>query len=96
MSVNRYKPHIFVLPEDDANREIAVGFLLHPSILNPRQVQVMPNAGGWPNALDKLQAEYIRLLSNIGSEENGTRITQGPHAERLAPPPATECYFAFS
>jgi hypothetical protein len=31
MAVNRYKPHIYVVPEDDANRQIANGFLLHPS-----------------------------------------------------------------
>lgn len=28
MSVNKYKPHVLVLPEDDANRQLANGFLL--------------------------------------------------------------------
>lgn len=28
MSVNRARPHVLVLPEDDANRQIAVGFEL--------------------------------------------------------------------
>jgi hypothetical protein len=28
MGLNRYKPHLFVLPEDDANRQIANRFLL--------------------------------------------------------------------
>ena len=64
MSVNRYRPHVYVLPEDDANREIANGFLRHPSLRNHRQVQVMPNARGWSNALDKFRMEYIRVLSN--------------------------------
>lgn len=29
---NKHKPHVIVLPEDDANRQIANGFLLDPSI----------------------------------------------------------------
>lgn len=32
MSVNKYSPHVLVLPEDKANSEIANGFLLHPFI----------------------------------------------------------------
>ena len=44
MSVNVYKPHVLVLPEDDANREIANGFLLAPS-LKLRNIQVLPCAG---------------------------------------------------
>ena len=28
MSVNRHQPHVFVLPEDDANRQMAIGFIL--------------------------------------------------------------------
>ena len=31
MSVNRYQPHVLVLPEDDANRQLANGFLLDQS-----------------------------------------------------------------
>lgn len=56
MSVNREKPHVFVLPEDDANREIANGFQLVVS--NPRQIQVLPPAGGWTYVLAKFRAEY--------------------------------------
>jgi len=29
MSINKYEPHLLVLPEDDANRKIANGFILH-------------------------------------------------------------------
>jgi hypothetical protein len=28
MSVNRNRPHVFVLPEDDANLQLATGFVL--------------------------------------------------------------------
>ena len=51
MSINKYRPHIFVLPEDDANRQIANGFVLSPN-LNSRAIQILPNSGGWCNVLD--------------------------------------------
>lgn len=50
MSVNKYKPHIFVLPEDDANSQIANGFMLDPN-LNIRAIQILPSAGGWTKVL---------------------------------------------
>jgi hypothetical protein len=50
MSVNKYKPHLLVLPEDDANRQIANGFLLHPR-LKSRAVQVLGPADGWGKAV---------------------------------------------
>lgn len=30
--MNKYRPHVLVLPEDDANRQIANGFLLAPAL----------------------------------------------------------------
>jgi hypothetical protein len=50
VSVNVFKPHVLVLPEDDANRQIVNGFLLDPS-LNLRAIQALPIAkvcGGMP------------------------------------------------
>lgn len=32
MSKNKYKPQVWVLPEDDANRQIAVGFSIHDAV----------------------------------------------------------------
>ncbi|KAM3090094.1 hypothetical protein ACKFKG_30775 [Phormidesmis sp. 146-35] len=32
MSIDKYQPHLLVLPEDDANRQVAIGFLLDPSL----------------------------------------------------------------
>jgi hypothetical protein len=63
MSVNKFRPHVFVLPEDDANSDIANGFLLHESV-DSRSIQVMPTAGGWTKACDKLAAEYITIMRN--------------------------------
>ena len=42
MSVNRYRPHIMILPEDDANRQLANGFVSH-AFIAPRSVQVLPS-----------------------------------------------------
>lgn len=61
MSVNKYKPHVFVIPEDDADRQIADGFVLHAQV-DTRQVQVVEPAGGWVKVLETFQEEYLRLL----------------------------------
>lgn len=60
MSVNDSRPHIFVLPEDKANRDVANGFLLQ---IDTRQVQVLPSAGGWMRVLEKFENEYINTMS---------------------------------
>ena len=58
MGVNRYKPHVWVVPEDDACRQLANGFVLHPS-LDAIPIDIKPAAGGWPKVLTKLSREYI-------------------------------------
>lgn len=47
MSVNKYKPHILVLPEDDANRQIANGFMLALDPENQSNFNILKVAGGW-------------------------------------------------
>ncbi len=54
MSVNKFSDHLVIIPEDDANRQIANGFLMSTRVCE-RAVQVMPNAGGWLEALDKFE-----------------------------------------
>jgi len=54
MSINKYRPHILVLPEDDANRQIANGFLLNPNI-DSRAIQVLPPAGGWESVVEQFR-----------------------------------------
>jgi hypothetical protein len=61
MSVNSYLPHVLVLPEDDANREIANGFLLDTRV-NDRKVQVLPVAGGWQKVIDSLVLNHVTDL----------------------------------
>jgi len=61
MSVNRFHPHMLVIPEDDRDRQIASGFEQHDQ-LKDRQFQVMPPAGGWRAVLQKFISEYIAYL----------------------------------
>jgi hypothetical protein len=61
MSVNKYKPHVLVLPEDDANRQMANGFLLHPA-LNPTCIDVQPHPGGWGKVLDTFERVHVAGL----------------------------------
>jgi hypothetical protein len=46
MSVDKYSPHVLVLPEDDANRQLANGFHLNTDWNRSRQMQVLAAAGG--------------------------------------------------
>lgn len=59
MSANKFKPHVHVLPEDDANRQIAVGFHNHLSLRQPRNLEVLPPASGWARARDKLRDVHV-------------------------------------
>jgi len=61
VSVNNHKPHVIVLPEDDANRQIANGFLLDPSI-KLRNIQVLNPAGGWGKVLDRFLDDHVAEL----------------------------------
>jgi hypothetical protein len=61
MSINKYRPHIFVIPEDDANRQLINGFLLHDAVAD-RAVDVRAPAGGWSKVLLVFEEEYVPLL----------------------------------
>ena len=63
MSVNRYLPHIMVLPEDDANRQLANGFQMD-SQLDTRRMQVLPEAGGWTAVLDRFRNDHIAAMQS--------------------------------
>ena len=61
MTMNRYQPHVYVIPEDDRDRQIAEGFLLHDQV-DARRMQVMPLAGGWSYVLKTFEDEYVGYL----------------------------------
>ena len=80
MKVNRYRPHVLVLPEDDANRQLANGFLLEESLL-PSRIQVLDEVGGWAEVLDRFKSDHVNemdkypnrfmiLLIDFDSREN--------------------------
>src|SRR5438067_223278 len=62
MSVNRNRPHVFVLPEDDANRQLADAFHKEVDWSRYRQMQVLPEAGGWENVLTLFNSDYIAAM----------------------------------
>jgi hypothetical protein len=84
MSVNRFQPHVLVLPEDDANSQLANGFWLFPSLLS-RRMQVLPSAGGWHNVMESFVADHadqMRENTNrsivllIDFDEQEARLTE--------------------
>ena len=58
MSVNKHRPHILVLPEDDANRQLANEFHQQVDWSRYRQMQVLPVAGGWGEVLNLFENEH--------------------------------------
>lgn len=64
MSSNRYQPHLIVLPEDDANRQIANGFLNNLN-LNSRAIQVLPEARGWQDVVEKFTNDYASTMRKL-------------------------------
>jgi hypothetical protein len=98
MSVNKYQPHVFVLPEDDANRQLANGFLLDLAI-SIRKIQVLTPAGGWTKvldcfisdhlvAMDRYPARFMVLLIDFDGLEE--RLTE---AKAQIPPHLTDRVF---
>jgi hypothetical protein len=64
MGVNKHRPHVFVLPEDDANRQLANGFVLDPCLRFPRQIYILPVAGGWTHGLDRFLSDEAADMQN--------------------------------
>ena len=59
--MNKYASHVYVIPEDDRDRQLADGFVLHHQVKDSR-IQVVPPAGGWAKVLDTFRDEYIPRL----------------------------------
>ena len=82
MSVNRYLPHVLVLPEDDANRQLANGFLLDPAI-NIRQVQILVQVGGWTQVRDRFVSDHIDAMRKYDGRFMVLLIDFDGHVNRL-------------
>lgn len=61
--MNRYQPHVFVLPEDDANRQLANGFVNHMAV-NQNKIRVLPPADGWTKVREKFSSEHCAGMEN--------------------------------
>src|SRR5665213_1221225 len=66
MSVNKERPHLYVLPEDDANRQLANGFYLDHS-LDTRRMYILRVAGGWTRVLDSFRDEHVPMMDRYSA-----------------------------
>ena len=93
MSVNRYLPHVLVLPEDDANRQLANSFLLDRN-LSTWRIQVLVEAGGWSDVLERFLSDqvvdmdrypkrFMILLIDLDGREDRLQYAKSRIPERL-------------
>jgi hypothetical protein len=79
---NRYQPHVLVLPEDDANRQLANGFLLEQN-LSLRSIQVLEVVGGWLKVLECFTSDHIAGMEQYASRYMVLLIDFDGKPERL-------------
>jgi hypothetical protein len=63
--INKYRPHILVLPEDDANSQLANGFLLELDYAALSRIQVLPEVGGWMAVLDTFLTDHVAPMDRF-------------------------------
>jgi hypothetical protein len=83
MSVNKFHPHVLVLPEDDANSQLANGFLLDSYLHLNRQIQVLEVAGGWNQVLERFKSDHIVGMNRYSGRFMVLLIDFDGHRERL-------------
>jgi hypothetical protein len=81
--VNKNKPHVLVLPEDRANLNLATGFQLEIDWTRQRQLQVLPEAGGWHEVLKKFKKDHISGMDKWPDRFMILLIDFDGHLERL-------------
>lgn len=78
--MNKFKDHLLIVPEDDANKDLAIGFQnAVPRGVNA--IHVEPVAGGWSSARDRLGNLFPsmrrfpcrRVLVLVDHDESETR-----------------------
>ncbi len=79
---SKYLPHILILPEDDADRQIAVGFILDPGV-DQRRIQVLPPAGGWLKVLESFEKNHVADLRRFADRVVVMVIDFDGHEDRL-------------
>jgi len=81
MSVNKYLPHVYVLPEDDANRQLANGFVLNVRV--QRQLYILEEAGGWNEVLERFCSIFAAEMDRFQERFMILLIDMDNKAERL-------------
>jgi hypothetical protein len=81
MSVNKHRPHLYLLPEDDANRQLANGFWKAVAII--RQMYVLPVAGGWREVLNLFESVHIAEMDRWQHRLMILLIDLDDHPDRL-------------
>lgn len=70
-SKNRYRSQVWIVPEDKADRSIAIGFINHPAV-QARNCVVEEVAGGW-----------TRLRDGFAGKGGYNEILRGEHAQAI-------------
>jgi hypothetical protein len=70
-----------VLPEDDANNQLATGFQLGVDV--PRQMQVLEEAGGWAQVLDRFVLVHVQEMNRHANRFMVLLIDFDGKAQRL-------------
>jgi hypothetical protein len=83
MSPNKDHPHILVLPEDDANRQLADRFHERIDWKCYRQMQVLPEAGGWTHVVDDFLAVHVGAMDRYPARFMVLLIDCDGNEERL-------------
>jgi len=95
MSVNKDVEHVLVLPEDDANRQLANGFWQAVDWSRQRRMQVLAEAGGWNEVLNLFKSQHVTqmdrcpkrfmvLLIDFDSREDRLKSVKATIPEHLA------------
>ncbi len=83
MGVNKYQDHVLVLPEDDANRQIANGFIVNSNVNEPA-IQVLPLADGWGKLVDKFKGDHVSKMRRFPKRMMVLLIDFDRQGERLS------------
>ncbi|ACK70457.1 conserved hypothetical protein [Gloeothece citriformis PCC 7424] len=83
MSLNKYQPHLLILPEDDANRQIANGFVLSLNV-NYRRIQILAVADGWGKVVNIFLEDYVDEMRQFTNRNMVLLIDFDQRQDRLS------------
>jgi len=84
VSCDKYHPHVFVLPEDGANGQLATGFVLNLETTVERKIQILEEAGGWNGVLSRFKSDHVAGMDRYPNRFMVLLIDFDHKATRLA------------